>query len=97
MTCSSLFHRPKKVIAPILPVANSETSRGRKQTVELSEVVKSILYSRSSSCAWELLPHDFPAALTVYGDLPKMAGVLESDNRFTLAHKLMYANKRDET
>ncbi len=51
----------------MLPVAKSETSRGRKQTVDLPEVVNSILYWSRSGCAWELLPHDFPPAKTVYG------------------------------
>ncbi|MDE5077220.1 MAG: transposase [Trichodesmium sp. St2_bin6] len=37
-------------------MAKSETSRGRKQTVELREVVNSIFYGRRSGCAWELLP-----------------------------------------
>ncbi|ABG50643.1 hypothetical protein Tery_1322 [Trichodesmium erythraeum IMS101] len=55
------------MIAPMLAMAFSETSRGRKQTVELPEVVNSILYSHRSGCTWELLPHDFPPAFTVYG------------------------------
>ena len=64
---TDLSDRQWEIIAPMLPVAKSETSRGRKQTVELGEVVNSILYGRRSGCAWELLPHDFPPAKTVYG------------------------------
>ncbi len=64
---TDLSDRQWEIIAPMLPVAKSETSRGRKQTVELREVVNSILYWSRSGCAWELLPHDFPPAKTVYG------------------------------
>lgn len=41
-------------------------SRGRKREVDLREVFNAIRYQQRSGCAWELLPHDFPAHQTVY-------------------------------
>ena len=55
-----------EVIQPLLPSAKSSQGRGRKQTVNLREIVNAILYWSRSGCAWELLPHDLPPAKTVY-------------------------------
>lgn len=55
-----------QLIEPLLPPAKSETSRGRKRTVKLREIVNAIFYWSRTGCAWELLPHDFPPPKTVY-------------------------------
>ena len=44
---TDLSDRQWEIIAPMLPVAKSETSRGRKQTVELREVVNSRTYAKT--------------------------------------------------
>lgn len=41
--------------------------RGAPQTVCRREVINAILYVVRTSCAWRLLPHDFPKWKTVYG------------------------------
>ena len=39
---------------------------GRPRSVELREMVNAIVYRERTGCAWEMLPHDFPPAKTVY-------------------------------
>ena len=41
--------------------------RGAPQTVCRCAIVNAILYLLRSSCAWRLLPHEFPNWKTVYG------------------------------
>lgn len=55
-----------ELIKPMLPLAKSDTGRGKKRQVDLREIVNAILYWSRSGCAWELLPHDFPNYKTVY-------------------------------
>ena len=39
---------------------------GRPRTTDLREVLNAILYVMRTGCAWQMLPHDFPAPGTVY-------------------------------
>jgi putative transposase len=39
---------------------------GRPRTTDLREVLNAILYLMRTGCAWQMLPHDFPPAGTVY-------------------------------
>lgn len=55
-----------EIIQGLLPEPKSRSGRGRKQSVDRREIIKAILYWSRSGCAWELLPHDFPPAKTVY-------------------------------
>jgi putative transposase len=34
--------------------------------VDLREILNAIFYRERSGCSWEMLPHDFPPAKTVY-------------------------------
>ena len=40
---------------------------GRPRTTDLREVLNAVLYVLRTGGAWDLLPHDFPPAGTVYG------------------------------
>lgn len=50
----------------IEPLLQTETSRGRKRSTNLREVVNAINYRWNTGCTWRMLPHDFPAWETVY-------------------------------
>ena len=39
---------------------------GRPASVERRELVNAVLYVLRSGCPWRLLPHEFPAWVTVY-------------------------------
>src|SRR4051794_26882022 len=51
------------ILRPLLP---PPTGAGRPRTTDLREALNAILYVLRSGCAWDLLPHDFPPAGTVY-------------------------------
>lgn len=44
---------------------------GRARSVEVREVLNAIFYRERTGCAWDRLPHDLPAAKTVYADFNK--------------------------
>lgn len=50
-------------IASCLP---PQKEGGRDRQVDLREIINAINYRTRSGCAWEMLPHDFPAKSTVY-------------------------------
>ncbi len=52
-----------EIIAPLLPPARRG---GRPRTVNLREVVNSILYLNRTGCQWEMLPHDLQPKSTAY-------------------------------
>lgn len=52
-----------ELLASLFP-ADSRT--GRPRSVSLMAVMQGILYVLATSCAWRLLPHDYPPSSTVY-------------------------------
>jgi putative transposase len=51
------------IIAPLLPPAKHG---GRPRTVNLREVVNTILYLNRTGCQWDMLPHDLQPKSTAY-------------------------------
>lgn len=60
---SSLTDEQWELLASQLPAPKAT---GRPRTVDLHQVVNAILYVLTTSCAWYLLPKDFPPYSTVY-------------------------------
>jgi putative transposase len=52
-----------EILKPLLPDAKPG---GRPRSVEVREVLNAIFYRERTGCAWDMLPHDLPAAKTVY-------------------------------
>ena len=53
-------------VAPLLPPAKHG---GASRTVDLREVVNTILYQAKTGCQWDMLPHDLRARSTAHGYL----------------------------
>jgi putative transposase len=53
------------LLAPMIPAAHIQGG-GRPRTVDMREVVNTILYLNRSGCPWEMLPHDLLPKSTVY-------------------------------
>jgi putative transposase len=51
------------ILQPLLPAPKPG---GRPRTVDLREVLNAIFYRERTGCAWDMLPHDFLPAKTVY-------------------------------
>jgi putative transposase len=76
-----------RIVAPLLPPAKHG---GRPRTVNLREVVNTILYLNRTSCQWDMLPHDLQPKSTAYeyfsqwrddGTLTKMVDALRTQVR----------------
>jgi transposase len=52
-----------ELLASLLP---PETATGRPRTVKMMSVIQGILYILVSSCAWRLMPKEYPPYSTVY-------------------------------
>ncbi len=52
-----------EIVAPMLPPAKHG---GRPRTVNLREVVNTILYLNRTGCQWDMLPHDLQPKSTAY-------------------------------
>lgn len=52
-----------EIVAPLLPPAKHG---GRPRTVNLREVVNTILYLNRTGCQWDMLPHDLQPKSTAY-------------------------------
>jgi transposase len=52
-----------ELLASLLP---PETGTGRPRTVNMMSVIQGILYVLVSSCAWRLMPKEYPPSSTVY-------------------------------
>jgi transposase len=52
-----------ELLASLLP---PETATGRPRTVNMMLVIQGILYVLVSSCAWPLMPKEYPPSSTVY-------------------------------
>lgn len=51
------------VLAPIIPPAKSG---GRPRTLDLREVMNTLLYQQRTGCQWDMLPHDLLPKSSVY-------------------------------
>lgn len=56
-----------KKLRKLLPISETDASRGGRPPVDLHEVIKAIFYVVKTGCSWRSLPHDFPCWSTVYG------------------------------
>lgn len=76
---TDLTDEQKKLLEPLIPAPKG---RGRPRTVDIWAVLNAIFYVLRTSCAWRMLPHDFPAWQTVYYYFRqwKKAGVFASMN-----------------
>lgn len=83
-----------EIVAPLLPKAKPG---GRPRSVDLREVLNAIFYRERTGCAWEMLPHDFPPAKTVYEYFNQWSrdGVWERINN-ELVRRLRVAEGRAE-
>lgn len=62
---SDLTDEQWTILAPMMPVAHPQRG-GRPRTVDMREVVDTILYLNRSGCQWDMLPHDLLPKSTVY-------------------------------
>src|SRR5216683_4858208 len=51
------------ILEPLIPPAKTG---GRPRTVDMREVVNTILYLNRTGCQWDMLPHDLLPKSTVY-------------------------------
>jgi len=81
------------LLRPLLPDAKAG---GRPRSVDLREVLNAIFYRERSGCAWDMLPHDLPAAKTVYDYFNKWSqdGTWERINGI-LVRRVRQAEGRD--
>jgi len=54
------------ILEPLLPAARTQHG-GRPRTIDLREVVNTLLYLNRSGCQWDMLPHDLLPKSSVYG------------------------------
>jgi putative transposase len=60
---SDLTEEQWELIGPLLPAAKAG---GRPRTVDLREVVNTLLYQARTGCQWAYLPHDLLPKSTVW-------------------------------
>ena len=65
---ADLTDEPGAIVGPQLPPAKPSPRGGRPRTVDLREVLHTILYLNRSGGQWEMLPHDLLSQSTVYDD-----------------------------
>jgi len=53
------------IVEPLIPRARTQRG-GRPRTVDMREVINTILYLNRTGCQWDLLPHDLLPKSTVY-------------------------------
>ena len=53
------------ILEPMIPTAHTQRG-GRPRTVDMREVLNTLLYLNRSGCQWEMLPHDLLPKSTVY-------------------------------
>src|SRR5262249_31254912 len=54
------------IMEPMVPHAKSYQRGGHPRTVDIREVLNTILYLHRSGCQWDMLPHDLLPKSTVY-------------------------------
>lgn len=55
-----------EIICELIPQPRKSRKGGRPRTVDVREVVNTILYQCRSGCQWDMLPHDLLPKSTVY-------------------------------
>jgi len=63
---SDLTDEPWALVAPMIPPAKQSPRGGRPRTVNLREVLNTLLYLNRSGCQWDMVPHDVLPKSTVY-------------------------------
>lgn len=63
---SDLTDEQWELIEELIPIQRRTSKGGRKRSVDMREVVNTILYQNRSGCQWEMLPHDLLPKSTVY-------------------------------
>jgi putative transposase len=63
---SDLTDEQWTIVGAMIPPAKQSTRGGRPRTVDMREVLNTILYLNRSGCQWDMLPHDLLPKSTVY-------------------------------
>jgi transposase len=63
---SDLTDEPWAIVEPLLPPPRSSPRGGHPRTVDMREVLKTIVSLNRSGCQWDMLPHDVLPKSTVY-------------------------------
>lgn len=63
---SDLTDQQWEMIEPLFDQPQPSSKGGRPRSVDLREVMNTILYQCRSGCQWDMLPHDLLAKSTVY-------------------------------
>jgi len=63
---ADLMDEPWAIVGPMLPPAKQSRRGGRARTVDMREVLNTILYWNRSGCQWDMLPHDWLPKSIVY-------------------------------
>ncbi len=63
---SDLTDQQWEIICELIPQPRKSRKGGRPRTVDMREVVNTILYQCRSGCQWDMLPHDLLPKSTVY-------------------------------
>jgi len=84
------------IVEPMIPLAKSNQRRGHPRSVDMREVLNTILYLHRSGCQWDMLPHDLLPKSTVYdyfsqwrddGTWAKIGQVLREQTRSAAGHE----------
>ena len=84
------------IVEPLIPPAKPNQRRGRPRTVDMREVLNTVLYLHRSGCQWDMLPHDLLPKSTVYdyfsqwrddGTWTKIVQILREQTRIAAGHE----------
>lgn len=79
---SDLTDEQWELIGALIPKERKSKKGGRPRSVNMREVLNTILYQSRSGCQWDMLPHDLLAKSTVYDYFARWRdnGVLQQIN-----------------
>jgi transposase len=63
---SDLTDEQWAIVAPLIPPPKSSPRGGHPRTVDMREVLNTILYLNRSGCQWDMIPHDLLPKSTAY-------------------------------
>jgi len=63
---SDLTDEQWAIVEPLIPPAKQHKRGGHPRTVDMREVLNTILYLNRSGCQWDMLPHDLLPKSTAY-------------------------------
>jgi putative transposase len=63
---SDLTDEQWAIVEPLIPPAKQHKRGGHPRTVDMREVLNTILYLKRSGCQWDMLPHDLLPKSTAY-------------------------------